>query len=63
MTDKYHKKSLDKLVDAMTGGRTSDWWKSPNKAFDGRPPIELMNDEEWEKVRNYLMWHAYGAGG
>lgn len=62
--DKYHYKSLNRLVEGMVSDQLAkQWWESPNKAFEDRPPISLMNDDEWLTVRDYLMWHAYGAGG
>lgn len=62
--DKYHYSSLNRLVEGLVGGGlTKQWWDSPNKAFEDRPPISLMNADEWERVRDYLMFHAYGTGG
>jgi hypothetical protein len=62
MTDSFHKETLNRLVVALVGDRLSkDWWKSPNKAFDGRSPESLMNEEEWTLVRDYLFNHAYGG--
>jgi uncharacterized protein (DUF2384 family) len=60
--DKFHYKSLDRLVIGLVGGTHSkDWWNSPNKAFEDRKPIDLMNEDEWTRVRNYLLSHAYGG--
>jgi hypothetical protein len=62
MTDPYHKETLNRIVVSLVGDKLStDWWKSPNKAFGNRPPEELMNEEEWTRVRKYLMDHAYGG--
>jgi hypothetical protein len=62
MTDPFHKETLNRLVVALVGDKLAEsWWKSPNKAFDNRPPDELMNEQEWTRVRNYLMDHAYGG--
>jgi len=62
MTDPFHKETLNRLVVALVGDKLSkDWWKSPNKAFDDRTPESLMNEQEWTRVRNYLMDHAYGG--
>jgi len=62
MTDPYHKETLNRIVVSLVGDKLSgDWWKSPNKAFGNRPPEELMNEQEWTRVRNYLMDHAYGG--
>ncbi len=62
MRDPYHKETLNRLVVGLVGDKlSSNWWKSPNKAFEGRTPESLMNEEEWIRVRNYLMDHAYGG--
>ncbi len=62
MKHSYHKETLNRLVVALVGDKlSSDWWKSPNKAFEDRPPESLMNEEEWTRVRDYLMQHAYGG--
>ena len=62
MTDTFHKETLNRLVVALVGDKLSkEWWTSANKAFDGRTPQELMNEEEWTRVRNYLFDHAYGG--
>jgi hypothetical protein len=62
MTDNFHKNTLNRLVVALVGDKLSEqWWKSPNKAFDGRTPDELMNEQEWTQVRDYLFNHAYGG--
>jgi hypothetical protein len=62
MTDPFHKETLNRLVVGLVGDKlSSNWWKSPNKAFEGRAPEELMNEEEWIRVRNYLMDSAYGG--
>lgn len=64
MDDKYHYGSLNRLVEGLVGGAlTQKWWNNPNKAFEDRPPISLMNEQEWIRVRDYLMFHAYGTGG
>jgi hypothetical protein len=62
MTDTYHKETLNRLVVALVGYKLSkEWWKSPNKAFGDRAPESLMNEEEWNQVRDYLFDHAYGG--
>lgn len=64
MTDKYHFNTLNRLVEGLVGsGNAQLWWDSPNKSFKGRTPMSHMNDDEWELVRDYLMWHSYCAGG
>ena len=60
MTD-YHRSTLHRLVIALTGETLANrWWNSPNKAFDNRTPLSLMNEDEWTTVRDYLMNYAYG---
>lgn len=60
--DNFHYKTLDRLVVGLVGGGSSkQWWNSPNRAFEGRKPIDLLNESEWERVRNYLMDSAYGG--
>lgn len=62
MTDPFHKDTLNRLVVALVGDKLSkQWWTSPNKAFEDRAPESLMNEQEWTRVRNYLMDHAYGG--
>lgn len=62
MTDPYHRATLNRIVASLVGDKLSnEWWKSANKAFEGRTPEELMNEQEWTQVRNYLMDHAYGG--
>lgn len=59
--DKFHYQSLNRLVAGLVGdGLTKQWWNSPNKAFEDRKPIDLMNEQEWERVKEYLFRHAYG---
>lgn len=51
------------LVIAMVGQELADkWWNSPNKAFDMRTPTDMWV-EDFRKVHNYLMHHAYAGGG
>jgi hypothetical protein len=62
MTDTFHKETLNRLVVVLVGDKLSkEWWKSPNKAFEDRAPDELMNEQEWTRVRDYLFDHAYGG--
>lgn len=62
MNDPYHKETLNRLVVGLVGDKLSkQWWNSPNKTFENRTPEELMNEEEWTRVRDYLMNHAYGG--
>jgi uncharacterized protein (DUF2384 family) len=60
--DKFHYRTLNRIVVTLVGDKLSgDWWNSPNRAFEDRKPIDLMNEAEWTRVRNYLMDHAYGG--
>lgn len=55
---------LNMLVESLVGSSNADaWWNSPNKAFDSRTPMSLMNEQEWIEVRDYLIFYAYGTGG
>lgn len=61
-SDKFHYKTLNRLLAGLVGeGLCKDWWNSPNKAFEDRKPIDLMNEDEWTRVRDYLMNYAYGG--
>lgn len=61
MIDPFHRSTLNRLVVALVGDKLStEWWKSTNKAFEDRPPESLMNEQEWTRVRDYLLQHAYG---
>lgn len=55
------KEKLNPLLRGLLGSEelVTKWWQSPNKAFDNKPPCEV----ELTEVRDYLMWHCYGAGG
>lgn len=58
-----NKEKLHKVVIALVGEAHADaWWSSSNKAFKGKTPSE-MYQEDPDVVRDYLMWHAYGAMG
>jgi hypothetical protein len=52
---------LDEILMSMLGSQelVEQWWTTPNKAFDMRPPeaADLMI------VKDYLVWHAFCAGG
>jgi len=58
-----NKNILNRLVVGLVGGAHAEaWWNSPNRAFDMKTPNELMTEETWTEVRDYLMHHAYGGG-
>lgn len=52
---------LNPLILAMVGSdaMAAKWWTSPNKAFNNECPCYV----EFDIVRDYLVWHAYCAGG
>lgn len=53
----------DKLIGALVGKENVNmWWSSPNKAFDNSTPAEVFSEDP-KSVYEYLIWHAYGAGG
>ena len=57
------KENLNKVVIALVGEHHAElWWKSPNKGFEGKTPDEAYQEDP-RSVRDYLMWHAYCAGG
>ena len=57
------KQRSNALVIALVGKAASDfWWNSPNRAFDMRTPIDMW-DEDYKRVYNYLMHHAFVGGG
>ena len=64
----YNKEHITKqrsnaLVIALVRKDMSDgWWNSPNKAFDGRTPAGMWI-EDYQRVYNYLMHHAFVGGG
>jgi hypothetical protein len=53
----------ERLAEGLVGkDNVSNWWLSPNNAFDGSTPAEMLGEDP-RAVYEYLMWHAYGAGG
>ena len=64
----YNKEHITKqrsnaLVIALVRKDMSDgWWNSPNKAFDGRTPAGMWI-EDYQRVYDYLMHHAFVGGG
>ena len=53
----------DRLIEDLVGKENMNkWWTSPNKSFDNRTPAEMFSEDP-RAVYEYLMWHAYGAGG
>lgn len=62
MSEKY-KQQCDEMVAALVGKHLVDkWWASPNRAFNNQTPfVQFQLDPNI--VRDYLIWHAYCAGG
>lgn len=55
------KNRCDSILLACFGEEMSKkWWDSPNKAFDGRVPIELWETNNWYEVYNYLLGQLNG---
>lgn len=52
---------LNQLLMTMLGSEelVNEWWQSPNKAFDNKRPCDV----ELSQVKDYLIWHAFCAGG
>jgi hypothetical protein len=54
---------LNYLVEGLVGKELAPkWWESPNKAFESHTPLEMLAIDG-ERVKEYLIWHAYCAGG
>ena len=55
-TDKYNR-----ILHALLGSQelVQKWWASPNKAFDGMTPIEML-DRDKDRVKNYLLGQLSG---
>lgn len=58
------KETCDRLLASMLGSweLVEKWWVSPNKAFDGKHPINVF-EQDRKRVINYLFHHAYAGGG
>ena len=53
---------LNYLVEALVGEDLAPmWWKSQNRAFEYRTPLEML-DIDSERVKEYLLRHAYCGG-
>lgn len=37
------------------------WVSKPNRAFEGRTPLDVMLTGDIEQVRRYVMYHLYNA--
>ena len=61
------KETCDRLLASMLGSwdLVEKWWNSPNRAFDGKHPINVfeMNEEGKKDVINYIFHHAFCGGG
>lgn len=62
MSEKY-KEQCNEMLTALVGKENvAKWWGSPNRAFGDRTPF-LQFELDANIVRDYLIWHAYCAGG
>ena len=52
---------LNRILFGLLGSQdlVDRWWASPNKAFNGLCP----RDVDIVEVHDYLIWHAFCAGG
>jgi hypothetical protein len=58
VVDKQIKAECNNLLKALVGEAMMDpWWLSPNKAFDGRRPVDTNID----LVYSYLLNNAFGG--
>lgn len=53
--------ALNRVVVGLVGSEelAAKWWVTPNRAFENLAPINADLDH----VKEYLMWHAFCAGG
>ena len=58
---KISRERLDQILMSMLGSKdlVERWWTTPNRAFEMQPP-ELADPA---LVKDYIIWHAYCAGG
>lgn len=58
-----YKRQCNEMLEALVGkDNVSKWWAAPNRAFGDRTPF-LQFELDPNIVRDYLIWHAYCAGG
>ena len=58
---KISRARLDQILMSMLGSQdlVERWWTTPNKAFEMQCPEQV----DIELVKDYIIWHAYCAGG
>jgi hypothetical protein len=58
---KISRERLDQILTSMLGDQklVERWWTTPNRAFDMQSPDQV----DIELVRDYIIWHAFCAGG
>ena len=58
------KETCDRLLASMLGSwdLVDKWWNSPNRAFDGKHPIEVFESDK-KAVINYIFHYAFAGGG
>ena len=51
----------NRILHALLGSEelVKQWWSSPNKAFDGMTPYEML-DRDKDRVKNYLLGQLSG---
>ena len=52
--------ALHRIYD-FSAEHADSWVSKPNRAFEGRKPLDLMLTGEIEQVRLYVMYHLYNA--
>ena len=56
-------KNLNEYLFALLGDWSvvEKWWHLPNKAFDGKTPVQVWNESDGQqKVTDYVMWFCTG---
>ncbi len=54
------KSTLNEILLQLLGSRelVERWWSSPNKAFDGEIPDDLLHSNRHQEVVNYILAQA-----
>jgi hypothetical protein len=58
------KEQLNDHIAALVGDElVENWWKSPNKKWNGFTPLEIYESdiEGQQQVEEYILKHCYGA--
>lgn len=61
MITERQKKAMDAILLALVGSQelVEQWWTSPNRAFDGRTPMDVL-DIDHRDVVEYLLSQTNG---